>query len=60
MKAFFVVGSDVHGPMGNEFIPFKNIQDAKVFKIDHHGRKIIKFTDITEQEAYQLDTTTQP
>jgi nitrous oxide reductase accessory protein NosL len=54
-KAFYVLGSDIYGPMGNELIPFKNIEDAKVFKNDHMGKKIIKFENITIDDVYGLD-----
>jgi nitrous oxide reductase accessory protein NosL len=36
-------------------IPFKNIKDAKTFKMDHKGKYIYKFKDITEAEVYKLD-----
>ncbi|MEA3513640.1 MAG: nitrous oxide reductase accessory protein NosL [Campylobacterota bacterium] len=54
-KAFYVIGSDVFGPMGHEFIPFEFIEDAKVFKKDHFGEKIIKFDEIKEEDVYKLD-----
>lgn len=54
-KAFYVIRSDVYGPMGNEFIPFKNEIDATTFKRDHYGKKIIKFQDIKENAVYMLD-----
>lgn len=54
-KAFYVIGSDVYGPMGDELIPFKNEKDAKTFYMDHSGSKIIKFEDIKAQEVYKLD-----
>lgn len=54
-KAFYVIGSDVYGPMGNELIPFIDEDEAKIFSIDHFGKKIIKFDDITEDEVYKLD-----
>ena len=54
-EAFYVIRSDVYGPMGNEFIPFENETDAKTFKRDHYGKKIIKFKDIKEEAVYQLD-----
>jgi len=53
--AFYVKGSDIYGPMGNELIPFENITDAKNFKKDHQGKKIIKFKNITKEEVYNLD-----
>lgn len=47
--AFFVLGSDVYGPMGSELIPFKTQKDAMAFKIDHKGKRIIRFNEITSQ-----------
>jgi len=54
-KAYYVIKSDLYGPMGNELIPFKSLNDAKVFKKDHFGKKIIQFSNIIEDEVYQLD-----
>ena len=54
-KAFFVIVSDVYGPMGDELVPFLNEDDAKTFYMDHKGSKIIKFKDIAEKEVYKLD-----
>ncbi len=48
-QAVYVTGSDVHGPMGNEFIPFKNQASAENFLKDHHGKEIIPFKDITAE-----------
>lgn len=49
LKAFYVIGSDVLGPMGKELIPFASRRDAEEFLKDHRGRKIIRFDDITPQ-----------
>jgi len=54
-KAFYVIRSDIYGPMGHELIPFEDEEDAKTFKQDHYGKKIIKFEDIVEVEVYKLD-----
>ena len=54
-KAYYVIGSDVYGPMGNELIPFENKEDAITFKKDHDGTKIIEFEKITQKEVYKLD-----
>lgn len=54
-NAYYVIGSDIYGPMGNELIPFENFEDAKVFKDDHLGRKILRFDEIKEKEVYKLD-----
>jgi nitrous oxide reductase accessory protein NosL len=53
-KAFYVIRSDVYGPMGHELIPFESENDAKTFKADHRGKTIIKFEDIKENEVYKL------
>ena len=47
--AFFVVGSDVYGPMGAELVPFATQKDAASFMNDHKGKKILRFGDITPQ-----------
>ncbi len=54
-ESYFVIGSDVYGPMGDELIPFKELSDAKTFSMDHKGIKILKFEEITEKEVYKLD-----
>lgn len=46
-KAFFVLGSDVTGPMGHELIPFVSRQAAESFLKDHHGKQIQTFEQIT-------------
>jgi nitrous oxide reductase accessory protein NosL len=54
-KAFFVVGSDVYGPMGDELIPFEKLSDAKRFKKDHFGNKIYKFDELDADIVWGLD-----
>ncbi len=54
-KAYYVIGSDVYGPMGDELIPFEHEEDAKTFYMDHKGTKVVKFSDITPQDIYKLD-----
>ncbi len=44
--AYYVIGSDVLGPMGHELIPLKTLEDAKEFMRDHKGHKIYIFNDI--------------
>ena len=46
-KAYYVIGSDVYGPMGNELIPFQDKKSATNFYLDHHGKKVVKFSEIT-------------
>ncbi len=47
-KAYYVVGSNVTGPMGRELIPFRSEEDASAFQYDHKG-KILRFGDVTEE-----------
>ena len=54
-KAFFVLGSDVLGPMGHEPIPLKTKMDAIVFKQDHFGLSITTFDEMTLERIQNLD-----
>jgi len=47
-SAWYVIGSDVYGPMGHEFIPFNSAGAAENFRKDHKGTKVIRFEEITE------------
>ena len=55
LKAWYVVGSDVYGPMGKELMPFKDEAAAKEFKVDHKGTAILSFQDITPALIKTLD-----
>ncbi|HZV82972.1 MAG TPA: nitrous oxide reductase accessory protein NosL [Geobacteraceae bacterium] len=48
-NAFFVIGSDVYGPMGAELVPFTTKKDATAFMADHRGKRIVRFSDVTPQ-----------
>lgn len=54
-KAFYVIGSDVFGPMGHELIPLKTMADAKQFIKDHKGKRVVTFGQITPALIRQLD-----
>jgi len=54
-EAFYVLGSDIYGPMGNEFIPFQSEKGAKNFLKDHHAEEIIRFQEITPKRIMALD-----
>ena len=45
--AFFVAGSNVMGPMGPELVPHRSLEAAQDFARDHHGRRILRFDEIT-------------
>jgi copper chaperone NosL len=53
--ALYVIGSDVLGPMGHEFVPLADEKEADEFLRDHKGRRIHRFTEITGQRAERLD-----
>jgi copper chaperone NosL len=53
--AFYVVGSDVFGPMGHELIPFDSQKNAGTFLTDHNGLKILRFNQINPELLDKLD-----
>ncbi len=54
-KAWYAIGSNVYGPMGNELIPFATQADAQSFKLDHAAKAILAFDKITPKIVEQLD-----
>jgi copper chaperone NosL len=54
-RAFYVIGSDVYGPMGRELIPFVKEGDAEEFLKDHSGKQMLRFGDITAEVVKALD-----
>ena len=54
-EAFYVVGSDVYGPMGRELIPFAKEGDAREFLKDHKGKSLLKFKEVTPAIIKTLD-----
>jgi len=55
LKAFYVIGSDVYGPMGRELIPFGSRSDAEEFRKDHQGKAVLEFNGITPDAVKGLD-----
>lgn len=54
-KAYYVIGSDVLGPMGKELVPFARQADAAEFLRDHRGRRILRFNDLSPAVVQQLE-----
>ena len=54
--AWFVIGSDVYGPMGRELMPFAGEADAQGFLKDHSGKKILRFKEVTPAIINGLDS----
>jgi nitrous oxide reductase accessory protein NosL len=53
--AYYVLGSDIYGPMGRELIPFEKEADAKEFMKDHQGKSVLRFKEITYEMVKSLD-----
>ena len=54
-KAFYVIGSDVLGPMGHEFVPLASREDAEDYLKDHKGKKILRFDEISGELTGKVD-----
>ena len=54
-EAFYVLDADVFGPMGHELIAFQNRKSAETFMAEHHGKKIVRFHEITDVMLMALD-----
>lgn len=54
-SAFFVVGSDVMGPMGPELVPHRTYDAAEDFMKDHRGVVILRFDEINEKVLRTID-----
>lgn len=44
---YFILGSDVYGPMGIELVPVKGRSNAETFMKDHKGKKALLFGQVT-------------
>jgi nitrous oxide reductase accessory protein NosL len=54
-KAFYVIGSDVLGPMGHELVPLASRADAEEFLRDHAGKRILTYRQVSRELVYRLD-----
>jgi len=54
-QAWYVIGSDVLGPMGHELIPLASRADAEEFLRDHKGRRILRFEEVGGDLPGKLD-----
>jgi nitrous oxide reductase accessory protein NosL len=52
--AYYVAGSDVMGPMGEELIPFSSLGEAENFNTDHHGSEILRFAEIDARRIMEM------
>jgi nitrous oxide reductase accessory protein NosL len=54
-KAYYVIGSDVLGPMGHELIPLETLADAQEFLKDHGATRILRYNEVTLPLLLGLD-----
>ncbi|HTZ39427.1 MAG TPA: nitrous oxide reductase accessory protein NosL [Syntrophales bacterium] len=55
LMAWYVVGSDIFGPMGKELVPFAKESDARGFMKDHKGKSLLRFKDVHVELIRELD-----
>ena len=55
-KAFYVIGSDVMGPMGPELVPLATRADAEDFLKDHKGKLILGYREVTPEIVTKVDS----
>jgi nitrous oxide reductase accessory protein NosL len=53
--AWYVIGSDVYGPMGHELVPLAMKEDAKAFLEEHAGKRILRFDEVRMDLLKGLD-----
>lgn len=53
--AWYVIGSDILGPMGHELVPLASEAEAKDFLRDHQGKAILRFEQVTPDLLDKLD-----
>lgn len=53
--AWYVIGSDILGPMGHELVPLASEAEAKDFRRDHQGKTILRFDQVTPGLLDKLD-----
>jgi nitrous oxide reductase accessory protein NosL len=54
-QAWYVIGSDVLGPMGHELVPHDTEAEAREFMADHRGRRVLRLAEVTSALLAALD-----
>jgi nitrous oxide reductase accessory protein NosL len=54
-SAWYVVGSDMLGPMGHELVPHPTEAEAQEFLRDHKGVRVLRHGDVTLDLLRRLD-----
>lgn len=50
----YVIGSDVQGPMGRDIVPIEGRENAERFVADHHGERILEFSEVRGEAVQAL------
>ncbi len=53
-KAFYVLGSVVFGPMGQEFFPFAEESAAREFLLENNGKEIVRIEQVNPETLKEL------
>ncbi|PLX35990.1 MAG: nitrous oxide reductase accessory protein NosL [Hyphomicrobiales bacterium] len=53
--AFYVIGSDVLGPMGHELIPHATKEEAEEYFADHAGKRLLSYDEVAMPMLVGLD-----
>jgi nitrous oxide reductase accessory protein NosL len=48
-RLFYVLGSDVEGPMGRDLVPIEGRENAERFSRDHHGQRVLAYDEVTRE-----------
>lgn len=59
-EAWYVIGSDVYGPMGHELVPLASEEEARDFLADHSGARWVRFDEVDSKLLEALDTGAVP
>ena len=54
-QAWYILGSDVLGPMGRELIPLAKEAEAREFMKDHKGKRVLRFGEVTAEVVRGLE-----
>lgn len=53
-ELFFVIGSDLEGPMGRDLVPVAGREAAERLMRDHHGQRVLAFDEVTREVTAAL------
>jgi copper chaperone NosL len=51
---FYVIGSDLEGPMGRDLVPVEGREAAERLRRDHHGDRVLSYAEVTREVAASL------